>query len=243
MECSKNARLLFLGMWNFCDDKGRHSFSPKQLKAQVFPGDNDTEEDILGMLLELYENGLIMTYTVEDREYLCITGWHHQRIDKPQASRLPEALSDDSGNVLGTFLPGKKERKNTELKERTKERSLVLKSGNGQKAPRTSTKTTAMFEHFWSLYPRGEKKKQAMDIWKRKQLEDESDPIFEDVWWRKQNDPDWLKGFVPHATTYLNGERWKDDRKEVGDDFLDDPSIGAIDAESEVVNTQPDVEF
>jgi hypothetical protein len=28
-ECSMPARLLFIGLWNFCDDGGRMPYSPK----------------------------------------------------------------------------------------------------------------------------------------------------------------------------------------------------------------------
>jgi len=29
-ECSPNARLLFIGMWNFCDDRGVHPAKPNR---------------------------------------------------------------------------------------------------------------------------------------------------------------------------------------------------------------------
>lgn len=113
MECSPLARLLFIGMWNFADDAGRHPFSPKQLKAEIFPSDNITSENVLGMLLELSKNGLITRYSVESREFFYIKGWHHQRIDKPQRPKYPAplgngfgSLHDHSENDLGLFVPG-----------------------------------------------------------------------------------------------------------------------------------------
>ncbi len=108
LECSRNARLLFIGLWNFCDDKGRHPLRPKQIKAEVFPADELTPDDILGMLTELSENGLISTYAVDSQEYLQVVGWHHQRIDKPQPAKHPEPLQDDSANTLGTLPPDRK---------------------------------------------------------------------------------------------------------------------------------------
>ena len=89
LECSPIARLLFLGLWNFCDDAGRHPNSAKQCKAEIFPSDDFTSHNILEMLLELSENGLIEFYTVDNEEYFYITGWHHQRIDKPQPAKYP----------------------------------------------------------------------------------------------------------------------------------------------------------
>lgn len=113
MECTPMARLLFIGTWNFADDAGRHPFSPKQLKAEIFPSDNITSENVLGMLLELSKNGLIVRYTIDNRPYFYIKGWHHQRIDKPQKPKYPAPLGNGGGsfqdyseNDLGPFVPG-----------------------------------------------------------------------------------------------------------------------------------------
>ncbi len=98
MECSTNARLLFIGLWNFCDDAGRHPLAPKQIKALVFPGDDFLSEDVRGMLDELSSNGLIEFYTVEGKEYFHVTGWQHQKIDRPQSAKYPAPLADHSPN-------------------------------------------------------------------------------------------------------------------------------------------------
>jgi hypothetical protein len=99
MECSPIARLMFIGMWNFADDAGRLSFSVKTIKAQIFPGDDVSTEAIRGMVDELSANGLVHLYTVEGKDYLTITGWHHQKIDKPQKPRHPEPPQNDFPNV------------------------------------------------------------------------------------------------------------------------------------------------
>lgn len=83
MECSTTARLLFIGIWNFCDDAGNHVASPRTIKANVLPADDIDSSTVQGLLDELYENGLIDFYIVENKRYLHVTGWHHQRIDKP----------------------------------------------------------------------------------------------------------------------------------------------------------------
>jgi hypothetical protein len=105
VECSTNARLLFVGLWNFCDDFGRHAFSAKQIKGEIFPSDNFTLEDVQGMLRELSENGLIVVYVAENKEILQVTGWHHQRIDKRQKAKYPGQFEDNSMNDPGAFPP------------------------------------------------------------------------------------------------------------------------------------------
>lgn len=99
MECSMSARLLFIGLWNFCDDEGRHPLAPKQIKALIFPGDDLPVSDVSRMLVELSANGLIKTYVVEGRDYFYISGWRHQKIDRPQPAKYPAPLVDHSTNA------------------------------------------------------------------------------------------------------------------------------------------------
>lgn len=83
MECAPLTRLMFIGIWNFCDDAGIHPSSVKTIKALVFPGDNITTDEIKGMLDELSSNDLIELYEVGGKNYLRVQGWAHQKIDKP----------------------------------------------------------------------------------------------------------------------------------------------------------------
>lgn len=113
LACSPLTRLLFIGMWNFCDDNGVHPASYVRLKAEIFPGDNHAVEDIKQCIGELILNGLVRQYAVDDIDYWIVTGWKkHQRIDKPTykyplplsnikkitdaSSTIPRALVDNS---------------------------------------------------------------------------------------------------------------------------------------------------
>jgi hypothetical protein len=112
-ECSIAARLLFIGIWNFCDDAGRIGASPKQIKALVLPSDDMTVENVRGLIHELERNGLVLRYAVDDKEYLQVTGWSHQRIDKPQPAKFPPppaTLQDRSKSIPGTFQDGEDRR-------------------------------------------------------------------------------------------------------------------------------------
>lgn len=83
MECEPVTRLLFIGLWNFCDDYGNHPASPKTIKALVFPGDDFSPAIIERMLDELSTNRLIAFYEHSGKRYLHVRGWKHQKIDKP----------------------------------------------------------------------------------------------------------------------------------------------------------------
>lgn len=83
VECSPITRLAFIGMWNFCDDRGIHVADFRRLKMEVFPGDEITAADVEYCVNELLVGGLLREYQVGDRTYWIVTGWHHQKIDKP----------------------------------------------------------------------------------------------------------------------------------------------------------------
>ena len=89
MECSPVARLTFIGLWNFCDDGGNHSARAKTLKAEVFPGDDVSQDDVQGWVDELIRNGLVMEYEVDGRQFWHVTGWHHQKVEKPTYKHPP----------------------------------------------------------------------------------------------------------------------------------------------------------
>lgn len=110
MECSPNARLLFIGLWNFADDAGRMALSPKRIKAQVYPSDDFTTADVRRMIDELTSNGLVSIYVVDEQEFLAITGWHHQKIDRRQKPQTPEPPEDPSPNGRRKIVVGREGR-------------------------------------------------------------------------------------------------------------------------------------
>lgn len=115
VECSTNARLLFIGLWNFCDDQGVHEVSPRQLKMEVFPGDDISADEVSRLIGELVLHGLVREIAVPHdtlnglkplagKRFWHVTGWHHQKIDKPR-SKHPDLspLLGNSTNVRRTF--------------------------------------------------------------------------------------------------------------------------------------------
>lgn len=121
-ECSPNVRLLFIGMWNFCDDYGVHPASEMRLKMEVFPSDSFSKDDIRRMIDELLANGLLTEYEVSGTQYWWVTGWDkHQKPDcktglypRPDGSvgtKIRRTVSEDSPNVRGTFAQGEGEGK------------------------------------------------------------------------------------------------------------------------------------
>ncbi len=70
----------------------------------------------------------------------------------------------------------------------------------------------SLFDYFWNIYPRKQKKKDAEKIWKKNKYEQIATLIFDNVKERIKNE--WAtkeKEFIPLPSTYLNGERWNDE--------------------------------
>jgi hypothetical protein len=140
VECSIPARLLFIGLFNFANDKGCLERSPRRIKMQVFPADS---MDCEPLLQELINHGLLTEYSVNDVQYLHISGFlKHQKINRPSQTNIPAppsfndnsvshgnkrgddspnahgGLSEDSMNPHGGITDGK-EGKGKDLKDKT----------------------------------------------------------------------------------------------------------------------------
>jgi len=84
MELSALARLAFIGLWNFCDDAGVHPASAKRLKAEVFPSDEISLNEVSDLIAQMVGQGLLAEFENGGGHYWYITGWaKHQKIDKP----------------------------------------------------------------------------------------------------------------------------------------------------------------
>jgi len=103
-DMSPIARLLFIGLWNFCDDGGIHPAKLKRLKMEVFPGDDFTLEQMQGWIDEIIKAELIFEYEAESQSYWSVTGWKHQKIDKPTIKH-PQPNSGSTSRIAGERSP------------------------------------------------------------------------------------------------------------------------------------------
>jgi hypothetical protein len=128
-ECSANARLVFVGMWCFCDDSGVHPASAARLKMEVMPADPISKDQVQALINELLEIGLLDQYQVDNSIYWRVTGWEkHQRIDQPSFKypladgKIPPNVrrmqsAEHSPNSTPNVRDGK-ERKGKEVKQK-----------------------------------------------------------------------------------------------------------------------------
>lgn len=69
------------------------------------------------------------------------------------------------------------------------------------------------FEIFWGAYPRKVGKGACRKIWDRKKFDEETlNKMLETIKWQK-NLIQWQNpSYIPHPSTWLNQERWEDER-------------------------------
>jgi DNA replication protein DnaC len=82
---------------------------------------------------------------------------------------------------------------------------------NRQKEPSVTTSSPDEFAEFWQAYPRKEGRSKALRAWRRVKAA-QKDAVFAslEVWKRSQQ---WCRGggqYIPHASTFLSQERWKE---------------------------------
>jgi DnaD/phage-associated family protein len=85
-------RYFFIGTITNADDDGRLKGSVKFLKANIFPYDNITDEEIIKYRNACHELGIIYYYIVSNMEIIMLPGWaEHQLIrgDRYHPSTLP----------------------------------------------------------------------------------------------------------------------------------------------------------
>jgi len=123
VELPFEARLLFVGLWNFVDDEGLIEFKPKRIKMQVFPSD---DVDVQTHLDSLISTGRLTVLDSDQGPLLWVTNWsRHQMVNRPTPTKftgLPAPFSVSAHGVLSesSVLKGK-ERKG--------------KEGNGREIP------------------------------------------------------------------------------------------------------------
>lgn len=113
------------------------------------------------------------------------------------AKRVANHKSNAEGNAPSVSAPLPREEKRREEKEE-------------QKHERQAAREPSRFDEFWAVYPNKKGKADAKKAWRRKNLDALADLIIGDVKARAAGDRQWLEGFIPHGSTYVNAEGWQD---------------------------------
>lgn len=105
--------------------------------------------------------------------------------------------------------------------------------GEGEKKSleqQAARKTANRFDEFWQAYPVKKGRAAAEAKWKSKGYDKIADTIIADVKKRCAEDRQWLDGYAPHGSTYVNGRGWEDgiERKREATPAMPDHMVGAL---------------
>ena len=124
-SCTRDERLLFMGLISNSDDEGRGRANSKLIKSTIFPYDNDLKSSqVEKMLFNLCSKKMICIYIIDDQEFYFLPNFkNHQIINRPTRSKIPEmpetvdacVLTEDSLNTHGGLTPNIKEKKIREV--------------------------------------------------------------------------------------------------------------------------------
>lgn len=125
---------------------------------------------------------------------------------KPTAEPTAEPIAKPQQNPAGIdngtqAKPAAKTHQTSDL-EQEQEQEQRSKS-LGQQAAR--------FDDFWAAYPNRKGKAEALKKWRALSLDAIADRIIADVKARIACDREWISGYVPHGSTYVNGRGWEDE--------------------------------
>lgn len=192
--------------------------NPSQLKKHFKVGKNKIYKILSYMIdahllvrnVQIAQNGrrISTTYIVLDG-----TEFLEPTLDTQGLSNILE-----ESHIQNTPLPQNREVENREMENRDikKERSIEKKDFNkdinnisaSDDAPANEADS---FNTFWDIYPVKKNKVRAKKIWERKKLNNIAVLICNDVSTRQVNDASWSdEQYIPHPSTYLQNERWKD---------------------------------
>ena len=154
-ECSRDERLLFMGLISNADDEGYGRANPKLLRSSIFPYDDLRVSDLEKWLSRLGGFGLIVLYEVNGQTYYYLPNFtRHQTINKPTPSSFPkpdDGLPHDYGRTTVGLPPKRKEEKRREVEEKEKEKEKSPLSPQGE--PRGQESSKIAYAEFVRMTP------------------------------------------------------------------------------------------
>lgn len=218
-----DARLVLKGLESYVDDNGVGKDDLALIVADVFPRDLSRNppgilQKVSEALEALAEAGLLWRYEIDGAKLLYVAFWESiQRIEKATKGRFPRP--DGTMNY-----------RDSEIRESSRNPPGVLRESSGLEqgnrgtgeqgktdlatAAAPAAKVPDLFDEFWANYPRKDGKVQARKAWPKacKRLPPERLVKAAEVWagWWAEVGKD--REHIPHASTWLNNDRWNDER-------------------------------
>jgi hypothetical protein len=128
----RDARLLYIGLWNLADDRGVFEWRPAKIRIQIFPYDADITDKKIEDFLELLSGiNNIVRFEENRKPFGYIPSFlAHQDIKKPSQWAFTTTLPDTTSTPL---VPQQLDTSSTREKEKEKEKEKL--EGKSNKTP------------------------------------------------------------------------------------------------------------
>lgn len=221
-ECTRDERLLFMGLISNADDEGYGRANPKLLRSSIFPYDDLRVSDLQKWLSRLGGLQLIALYEVNGQTYYYLPNFSkHQTINRPTPSIFPKpggafcvdsvTFSEDSLSAHGALT------ERSRLKEIEKKRISCANPAQGDAVNTMQNSVLnddVLFEKFWEAYPKRKGKNPARKSFRRLQATEELLGILLSAIEREKQSEQWTRDdgrYIPYPATWLNQRRWEDE--------------------------------
>ena len=238
-ECSSWARLCFAGLWTIADREGRLEDRPKRIKGELFPMDSIEVGPLLdelqarGFIFRYAYQGQEFIQIIQFHKHqnphfrepqsvipspqslgLVVDHKGSKAQGRPEANAglepmcsqvKPEALVDKVDFESRSSPPVESPPSRAEPGTRNPEQGQ-----NTLRHPTAARKSAERFDEFWIEYPVKKGRAAAEAKWRTKGYDAIADRIIADVKRRRAEDRQWLAGYAPHGSTYVNGRGWED---------------------------------
>ena len=132
MRVSRDARLTFIGIWNFCDDYGFCLNSMRSLLGDIYPYDETfTEAKLKAWINELISECLLIPIEYESKNLLFVKGWGEHQTVQHKSKRsfvktddLEQVIKDSlksHEDLIAVYLDSHSPKRKKEEKEKEKE--------------------------------------------------------------------------------------------------------------------------
>lgn len=175
-----------------------------------------TERIIRSLVVSLESLGIIISTDQYNRVKVDRTKWYRIDYKVLRAVLAADATTDNSeepgdekGMTNQQFSSPLDVTKNVTSVPETTQR-LSTETTNTLKRERVE-RLREEFERFWLLYPNKSNKKTARNAWLKLNPNDELIEVLAVRVGVHSMSDQWQRGVIPHASTWLNGERWNDE--------------------------------
>ena len=129
---SRDARLLYIGLWSFSDDIGVVIGDTIWLKSKIFPYDQIQVQQFEKWMNELVTNGFICLLSYKEERFIYLPNFtRHQVINKPNHEDLniPKSLIDNAKDNIHVLITGQSRNNTVPFTEQS---VLIIGRGKGE---------------------------------------------------------------------------------------------------------------